>query len=73
MKGVTTLIFLLLTGFSGAFAQHLQSENTHKNNPYYSTTDTTRLKVSNVMWKQILPPAAIRCVSGRGDRETVYR
>jgi peptide-methionine (S)-S-oxide reductase len=28
----------------------------HKNNPYYSTTDTTKLSVSNAEWKKILPP-----------------
>ena len=27
----------------------------HKNNPYYSRTDTTRLHVSNEEWKKILP------------------
>ena len=26
------------------------------NNPYYSTTDTTTLHVSNAVWKKILPP-----------------
>ncbi len=26
------------------------------NNPYYSTTDTTRLSISNTVWKKILPP-----------------
>ena len=28
----------------------------HKNNPYYSTTDTKHLNVSNTEWKKILPP-----------------
>lgn len=27
----------------------------HKNNPYYSRTDTTHLHVSNAEWKKILP------------------
>ncbi|XZF13109.1 peptide-methionine (R)-S-oxide reductase MsrB [Chitinophagaceae bacterium MMS25-I14] len=27
----------------------------HKNNPYYSRTDTTKLHVSNEEWKKILP------------------
>ena len=27
----------------------------HKNNPYYSRTDTTHLQVSNAEWKKILP------------------
>jgi peptide-methionine (R)-S-oxide reductase len=28
----------------------------HENNPYYSRTDTTRLRISNTEWKKILPP-----------------
>ena len=31
-------------------------DNTHANNPYYSRTDKTPLKVSNEEWKKILPP-----------------
>ena len=30
--------------------------NGHKNNPYYSNTDTAKLNVSNAVWKKILPP-----------------
>ena len=33
-----------------------QKENAHKNNPYYSRTDTTHLDVSDSEWKKILPP-----------------
>lgn len=28
----------------------------HAGNPYYSNTDTTKLNVSNAVWKKILPP-----------------
>lgn len=34
--------------------QHM--ENDHKNNPYYSRTDTTHLNVSDKEWKKILSP-----------------
>jgi len=37
-------------------AQKKESMNEeHKNNPYYSRTDTTHLNVSNAEWKKILP------------------
>lgn len=41
-----------------ALALLLASANLHaqqKKNPYYSRTDTTTLRVSNTVWKQILP------------------
>lgn len=38
----------------GSFAQNQQSEKEHKNNPYYSTTDTTKLTVSEAEWKKVL-------------------
>src|SRR5262245_36124774 len=47
---------LLLTQCSNA--QKNQTMNTeHKNNPYYSRTDTTKLHVSNEEWKKVLPKA----------------
>src|ERR1700749_175107 len=51
------ILFVLLTGASCAFAQHLKSDKGHENNPYYSNTDTRKLNVSNAEWKKILPPA----------------
>lgn len=36
--------------------QKTMEDNTHKNNPYYSRTDKTKLTVSNEEWKKILPP-----------------
>jgi len=36
--------------------QTKMEDNTHKNNPYYSRTDKTKLNVSNEEWKKILPP-----------------
>jgi peptide-methionine (R)-S-oxide reductase len=37
------------------YAQNLRSDKAHKNNPYYSTTDTTHLALSNAAWKKVLP------------------
>ncbi len=31
------------------------AENNHKNNPYYSRTDTTKLDIPDSEWKKILP------------------
>ena len=42
--------------FSPAFSQQPLSAKGHENNPYYSTTDTKHLKVSNKEWKNILSP-----------------
>lgn len=36
-------------------AQNNDAMPDHKNNPYYSRTDTTHLQVSNEEWKKILP------------------
>ena len=41
---------------SAVRAQYLTSDNSHKNNPYYSTTDTAKLHVSDAVWKKILSP-----------------
>lgn len=57
MKNIFMLTAILLLSFSGVYAQHLKSEKGHENNPYYSNTDTKKLKVSNAEWKKILPPA----------------
>lgn len=48
---------LLLLCFTCTFAQHLKSDKGHENNPYYSTTDTRPINVSDAEWKKILPPA----------------
>jgi peptide-methionine (R)-S-oxide reductase len=40
----------------GGYAQNQQSAAGHEKNPYYSTTDTKPLKVSNKEWKTILSP-----------------
>lgn len=56
MKALSVLMVLCLGCISGAFSQQLKADRTHKNNPYYSTTDTNRVNVSNAVWKKILSP-----------------
>lgn len=55
MRKIIALIALLAT-FAGAYAQNIKNDKAHTNNPYYSNTDTKKLKVSNAEWKKILPP-----------------
>ncbi|MES2274450.1 MAG: peptide-methionine (R)-S-oxide reductase MsrB [Bacteroidota bacterium] len=56
MRKLITLFGLL--GIVGAsYAQNLKTDAGHENNPYYSNTDTHKLKVSDKEWKKILPPA----------------
>lgn len=46
--------YILVVVYAGGYAQNQQSAKGHENNPYYSTTDTTKLNVSNVEWKNVL-------------------
>jgi peptide-methionine (R)-S-oxide reductase len=56
MKSILILTgIFFLVGFN-TFSQNLKTREGHERNPYYSTTDTTHLKVSNAVWKKILPP-----------------
>jgi peptide-methionine (R)-S-oxide reductase len=55
MRSVSAILILLFS-ISATQAQYLTSDNSHKNNPYYSRTDTATLHVSNAVWKKILPP-----------------
>lgn len=57
MRPIIITVLLTLAIMTRAFPQHLKSDNAHKNNPYYSNTDTTKLHVSDAEWKKILPPA----------------
>jgi peptide-methionine (R)-S-oxide reductase len=47
--------YLLLLMAGCCYAQNLKSDKGHESNPYYSTTDTTMLKVSDIEWKKVLP------------------
>jgi peptide-methionine (R)-S-oxide reductase len=54
----TPIIAIIFTAglFFTAGAQQLKTAGGHGNNPYYSTTDTKHLDVSNAEWKKILSP-----------------
>src|SRR5687768_12736761 len=54
-KRIIYVAMLLLIALNG-FAQHEKSVRGHENNPWYSTTDTTRVLVSNTEWKKVLSP-----------------
>ena len=52
-----TIFSLMLALIAGStYAQNLKSDKGHENNPYYSTTDTTKLNISNAEWKKVLSP-----------------
>lgn len=56
MKSISALIVLLFA-FSSGFSQVKTAPEKKPviKNPYYSRTDTKKLKVSNTEWKKILP------------------
>jgi peptide-methionine (R)-S-oxide reductase len=56
MKTIFMIAAVLLLSFTGVYAQQIKSAKGHENNPYYSNTDTRKLKVSNTEWKKILNP-----------------
>lgn len=51
-------------------SQHQQVKG-HENNPYYSTTDTAHLRVSDAEWKTILPAALYHVAREKGT-ETAF-
>lgn len=57
MKAFFLSAALVLIVSLQALSQYLQTDRDYMNNPYYSNTDTKRLKVANSEWKKILPPA----------------
>src|ERR1700749_5236162 len=56
MKRILKLTAILLLVFCISNAQQLKNDQAHKNNPYYSNTDTKKLNVTDAEWKKILPP-----------------
>jgi peptide-methionine (R)-S-oxide reductase len=59
MKSLFILSGILLLASSYVSCQQhttVVKANEHENNPYYSRTDTNRLKVKNAEWKKVLPP-----------------
>lgn len=71
MKLILIFVSSLLVPFSAAFSQHLKTTKGHENNPYYSTTDTSHLKVTNVEWKKILPKQ-LYAVAREQDTESAF-
>ncbi|MCL6524402.1 MAG: peptide-methionine (R)-S-oxide reductase MsrB [Thermoflavifilum sp.] len=74
-KKVWSITSVLLICASCSFSQSHQKFVTknhqiiamdHRNNPYYSRTDTTTLHVSDAEWKKILPPEVYRVARERG-------
>jgi len=56
-KQVLLLLFAFVSGLTVIIAQNEKTDKGHANNPYYSTTDTRKLNVTNAQWKKILSPA----------------
>ncbi len=54
MKAAFILIGVILS-FTNVSCQNIKTVKGHENNPYYSTTDTRHLNVTNAEWKKILP------------------
>lgn len=70
MKYIILSIALLLVTAS-SYAQNLRSDKGHSNNPYYSTTDTAKLNLSDAEWKKILPADLYR-VAREKDTEAPF-
>jgi len=68
----SVLIFItLLTGILYSPQQQTPLQAAHKNNPYYSNTDTHTLHVSDAEWKKILP-AELYAVAREQDTERPF-
>jgi peptide-methionine (R)-S-oxide reductase len=70
MRSVASLLFILSI-ICSAHAQNLKTTKGHENNPYYSTTDTKHLTVSNAEWKKILSPN-LYAVAREQDTEPAF-
>ncbi|MCB0495999.1 MAG: peptide-methionine (R)-S-oxide reductase MsrB [Cyclobacteriaceae bacterium] len=68
-----TIVFVVLLALIASFQQNDKSikMTTAPQNPYYSRTDTTHLKVSNAEWKKILPPD-LYAVAREADTERAF-
>jgi peptide-methionine (R)-S-oxide reductase len=55
----------------GCYAQNQKLDKGHENNPYYSTTDTARLNVSDAEWKKVLS-ADLYAVAREKDTERPF-
>ena len=69
MKSILFQAIIVLS-FGSAWAQTPKASG-HKNNPYYSNSDTTHLKVTDAEWKKILPPD-LYAVAREQDTERAF-
>ena len=63
------IILLSLYSLAQLQCKNIQNETVmsdHKNNPYYSRTDTTHLNVSNEEWKKVLPADVYQIAREKG-------
>ena len=71
MRKLNIITILAVIGCSVLFLQYKSKQNNkamadHKNNPYYSRTDTTHLHVSDAEWKKILPKEVYNIARDKG-------
>lgn len=52
---IAPLLCMLLFARCSNAQKQTSMDNGHKNNPYYSRTDTAHLEVSDAEWKKVLP------------------
>ncbi len=67
----STLVLLFAVIGLSAGAQNLKTDKGHEKNPYYSTTDTRHLNVTNAEWKKILSPG-LYAVAREQDTEPAF-
>ena len=61
------IVFLLIISFTcSCNAQNKKVSAEHKNNPYYSRTDTNILNVSDQEWEKILPKEVYEIARDKG-------
>ncbi len=66
LKTIGTLCFSLLLLQCTSAQKKSDMNDTHKDNPYYSRTDTTKLNVSDAEWKKILPKEVYNIAREKG-------
>lgn len=70
MKKIIFSCLLAVISLAG-HAQNQKSDKGHENNPYYSTSDTTKLNVSDAEWKKVLS-ADLYAVAREKDTERQF-